>query len=133
MKTAILITTVLFALVSCTGSRSSTASSMPSMHVPDGSKAALELFLGAEARPGMAREAKDPLISPEKALDSLKAVFPEYGDRVECFTTIRDHFVFSIRPDKSEKDPAISACSYSLIIYARRGEKTLRYYWLLKP
>ncbi|MBU1239775.1 hypothetical protein KKF84_00220 [Myxococcota bacterium] len=131
MKQILITLTALIALTACGGSQK-TASSMPAAHIPDGSKAVLEVFFDSNARPGMSREAKHPLTSAVMALDALKQIFSEFKDRVECYTTVKDHFVFSIRPEKSEGDPGVAACSYTLIIYAKHNEKLMRYYWLLR-
>ena len=132
MRALFTLSVLFFALAGCTGGKSSASVTMPKAHIPQTAKAVVDLFFEGDVRPGMSREAKSPMTTPAQAYTQLKKLFPKYADKVECYTVIKDFFVFSITPDATESDAKETPCYYSLEISGANGSKALKYYWLLK-
>ncbi len=121
---------LLVLLGGCTSKKKTTT--LPPQKISPEAKAVIGLLFEGEARPGMVRESKKPITTVAEALAGFEALFPKYRGRVECYTVLNDFFVLSLKPLESEAVEGAQSCSYGLVVYVKKGERALRYYWSLK-
>ena len=121
---------MVFSLISCSNSKQCKCTTPPESSGRN-SASLLNGIVNSGSLPGIKRVWNKKVNSPKEGYEGLKATYPEYSKRVECFTKSRGFFFFSIRPEEGE-DAGEPNCSYSLVIYIKKGDSTFRYFWTNK-
>jgi hypothetical protein len=127
LLTVFILLTTIFLTFGC-GGKSQTNTLPPKASTTND---AMGEFLLEGSLPGMVRENARVANTLKEAFAGLKISFKEYSQRVDCYDQVKGFFVFSIKAENSEKSTE-SKCSFSPIIYVKKGSNVYRYWWAEK-
>ncbi|MDA3864041.1 MAG: hypothetical protein PF689_09280 [Deltaproteobacteria bacterium] len=114
---------LLFNLVSCS------ENTFKSSTMPPETRNRFEKLV-ADQMPGMSRESSCQINNLTKAATAAKKAFPKYANKIECGSEAGNYYIFSLTPLEEEKLENKKKCDFSLILYAKKGDNKIYYYWL---
>ncbi|MGM0596576.1 MAG: hypothetical protein ACQES9_06000 [Myxococcota bacterium] len=122
-STITMLSLLLFNLISCS------ESTFKSTTMPAETRSRFEKLV-TNKMPGMSRESSCQINNLTKAAKAAKKAFPKYADKIECGSEAGNYFIFSLSPLEEEKLENKKKCDFSLILYAKKGDNKIYYYWL---
>lgn len=122
-----LILAITTLAISCSGSSGKNATMPTQKSPPETILSTLKPTLNMENPGGMVREGKNPATDVKSALSLARELYPQYKDKIECWTMADDFFLFSIKTNDEKLPP----CSYVQILFVKKGTSKVFYYWPL--
>lgn len=124
----LLILAIASLAISCSGSSGKNNTMPVQKSPPDAILNTLKPTLDIEnPGSGIVRGGKSSATDIKSALNLARSLYPEYSNKIECWTSTENHFLFSLKSD----DDKIPACSYVQILYVKKGTSKVFYYWPL--
>ncbi|MBU1219509.1 hypothetical protein KKF34_16440 [Myxococcota bacterium] len=122
-----LILAITILAISCSGSGGKTTTMPVQKSPPEAILNTLKPTLNMESPSGMVREGKETATDIKSALSLALNLYPQYKEKIECWTTVDNFFLFSLKTNDEKLPP----CSYVQILFVKKGSSKVFYYWPL--